>query len=148
LVTVAFEDHTTKACSSARRRSATARANRLIDRLVGRARALRAAQAPLGHVDAAPAAKNEVNILQTGESARFTHGCAPVGPSGCGGGAALDQVNQVNSAAVESMNKKSIAPRGPVLYPPQVALADIAKAKWNSAVAVIWRSTVPNLHAL
>src|SRR5690606_21289226 len=81
-------------------------------------------------------------------SARFAHGCAPNGPSGCGGGAALGQVIQAEGGAVETMNKKSIAPAVPLLYPAQVVLAVIVKAKRKFAAAVTWGRTVPNLHAV
>lgn len=124
---------------------------RLIDRHMARAANLRLValpQAPLGQEDEPNTPIEAPAAPQISESARFAHGCAPDGPSGCGGGAALDQGIQVEPGAVETMNKKSMAPRVPGLYPAQVALADIAKAKWNSAVAVIWTSTVPKLHAL
>lgn len=123
---------------------------RLIDRHMARAADLRLValpQAPLGQGALENTPVEAPADPQIGESARFAHGCAPDGPSGCGGGAALDQGIQVEPGAVETMNKKSMAPRVPGLYPPQVALADIAKAKWNYAIAVIWTSTVPKLHA-
>jgi len=148
---LALPDYTTGDGPTARPHAGRASLNRLKSLHRVRAAALRplaAVEVPLRQLAPELAALSQSETPQTGEPARFAHGCAPVGPSGCGGGAALDQVIQIEPGAVETMNKKSIAPRVPVLYPPQVAVAVIAKAKWKSAVAVIWRSSVPKLHAL
>lgn len=46
------------------------------------------------------------------------------------------------------MNKKTIAPRAQVLYPPQALEQNIAEAKWYGLLQIIWRLLVPNLHSV
>lgn len=46
------------------------------------------------------------------------------------------------------MNKKTIAPRAQVLYPPHSLEQNIAEAKWYGLLQIIWRLLVPNLHSV
>jgi spore germination cell wall hydrolase CwlJ-like protein len=46
------------------------------------------------------------------------------------------------------MNKKTIAPRAQVLYPPQASEQNIAGAKWCGLLQIIWRLLVPNLDSV
>jgi spore germination cell wall hydrolase CwlJ-like protein len=46
------------------------------------------------------------------------------------------------------MNKKTIAPRAQVLYPPQASEQNIAGAKWYGLLQIIWRLLAPNLDSV
>jgi hypothetical protein len=148
---VAFAEDLTHGRARVRRATMRTHLNSLIDQRV-RLRLVKGAPpaqgAPQRKQPVAVAAGGRGPFRLLGELARYWQGLARIGLSACGRSVAPPQRLHGGGGEFETMNKKSIAPRVSLLYPPSGSAQVVTEAKRFRLLRFIWRSSVPKLHAL